>query len=142
MDSTISMAANGERRIDLDWVRIIAFALLIWYHVTSFYAAVTPHNQALSPRVYGWLVVPMLALSPWRLLPPLLLVTAVIVPPISFVTVQQWYGYRGSLVDFLGHYFTADNHFCRAGHCMPVPLPNPFRLWFALYLWTTSPSSG
>ena len=66
---------------------------------------------------------------------PLLLVTAVIVPPISFVTVQQWYGYRGSFLDFLGHYFMADNHFCQSGHCMPVPLPNPFHLWFVLYLW-------
>jgi glucan biosynthesis protein C len=164
--------ARGEepmdsRRIDLDWIRIIAFALLIWYHVTSFYAAITPHNQALSPRVYGWLVVPMLALSPWRLLIlfivsgaatrfmadkmkpsalcrtrtkrlllPLTFVTAIIVPPIAFVTVQQWYGYRGSFVDFLGHYFTADNHFCQAGHCMPVPLPNPFHLWFVRYLWS------
>jgi glucan biosynthesis protein C len=166
MDPIVSTSSNAERRIDLDWVRIIAFALLIWYHVTSFYAANTPHNQALSPRVYGWLVIPMLALSPWRLLilfivsgaatrfmadkmrprallgiraarllPPLMFVTVVIVPPISFVTVQQWYGYRGSLVDFLGHYFTADNHFCQAGHCMPVPVPNPFHLWFVLYLW-------
>ena len=166
MDSMASTTSNAERRIDLDWVRIIAFALLIWYHVTSFYAAVTPHNQALSPRVYGWLVIPMLALSPWRLLilfivsgtatrfmadkmtpktlrkartarllPPLLYVTAVIVPPISFVTVEQWYGYRGNLVEFLGHYFTADSHFCQAGHCMPVPFPNPFHLWFVLYLW-------
>src|SRR5277367_5062965 len=68
MDLIVSTTSNAGRRIDLDWVRIIAFALLIWYHVTSFYAAVTPHNQALSPRVYGWLIVPMLALSPWRLL--------------------------------------------------------------------------
>jgi glucans biosynthesis protein C len=166
MDSIVGTTPNTERRLDLDWVRIIAFALLIWYHVTSFYAAVTPHNQALSPRVYGWLLVPMLALSPWRLLilfivsgaatrfmadkmkpgalrrartarllPPLLFGMVVIVPPISFVTVQQWYGYQGNFLDFLGHYFTADNHFCQAGHCMPVPFPNPFHLWFVLYLW-------
>lgn len=167
MEAIVSTAPNHERRLDLDWVRIIAFALLIWYHVTSFYAAITPHNQALSPRVYDWLLVPMLALSPWRLLilfivsgaatrfmadkmkpgalrrtrsarllPPLLFVTAVIVPPIAYVTVQQWYGYQGNLFDFLGRYFTADNHICQAGHCMPVPFPNPFHLWFVLYLWS------
>jgi glucans biosynthesis protein C len=166
MDSKVSTTPNAERRLDLDWVRIIAFALLIWYHVTSFYAAITPHNQALSPRVYDWLVIPMLALSPWRLLilfivsgaatrfmadkmkpkalrrartarllPPLIFVTAIIVPPISFVTVEQWYGYQGNFLDFLGRYFTADNHFCQAGHCMPVPFPNPFHLWFVVYLW-------
>jgi glucan biosynthesis protein C len=166
MDPIASTTVNAERRIDLDWVRIIAFALLIWYHVTSFYAAITPHNQALSPRVYDWLVIPMLALSPWRLLilfivsgtatrfmadkmklrdlrkarsarllPPLLFVTAVIVPLIAFVTIEQWYGYQGSFLDFLKYYFTADNHFCKSGHCMPVPFPNPFHLWFVLYLW-------
>jgi glucans biosynthesis protein C len=166
MDTLGVSNPTAERRIDLDWVRIIAFALLIWYHVTSFYAAVTPHNQPLSPRVYGWLVVPMLALSPWRLLilfivsgaatrfmadkmkpralhrtraarllPPLIFVTAVMVPPIAFVTVEQWFGYHGSFLAFLPRYFTADNHFCQAGHCMPVPVPNPFHLWFVLYLW-------
>lgn len=166
MNPLLSASSTGERRIDLDWVRIIAFALLIWYHVTCFYAAITPHNQPLSPRTYGWLIVPMLALNPWRLLilftvsgaatrfmadkirpgalfrtrsarllPPLLFVTAVIVPPIAFVTVEQWFGYQGGFIAFLGRYFTADNHVCQAGHCVPVPLPNYAHLWFVCYLW-------
>src|SRR5580693_6770903 len=68
MNSLPGTRPTAERRIDLDWVRIIAFALLIWYHVACFYSAVTAHNQPLSPRTFGWLAVPMLALSPWRLL--------------------------------------------------------------------------
>jgi glucan biosynthesis protein C len=166
MNSLPGTSPTAERRIDLDWVRIIAFALLIWYHVACFYAAVTAHNQPLSPRVYGWLSVPMLALSPWRLLilfvvsgaatrfmadkmrpavlyrtrsarllPPVLFVTVVIAPPISFVAVEQWFGYHGSFIAFLGRYFTADHHFCQAGHCMPIPFPNYSHLWFAAYLW-------
>ncbi|HWW21658.1 MAG TPA: acyltransferase family protein [Steroidobacteraceae bacterium] len=166
MNAIIAATSNTERRLDLDWVRIIAFALLIGYHVACFYAAITPHNQPLSPRTYGWLIVPMLALSPWRLLilftvsgaatrfmadkmapgtlyktrsarllPPALLACVVIVPPIAFVTVEQWFGYHGSFIAFLGRYFSADNHFCRAGQCMPLPLPNPFHLWFVCYLW-------
>jgi glucan biosynthesis protein C len=150
-----------ERRIDLDWVRIIAFALLIGYHVACFYGAMTPHNQPLSPRTYGWLAVPMLALNPWRLLilfivsgaatrfmadkmrpgalyrtrsarlvPPLLFVTVVLVPPITFVSVEQWFGYRGSFVGFLGHYFTNDQ---AIGY--PLPMPNYSYLWFVGYLW-------
>jgi hypothetical protein len=70
-----------------------------------------------------------------RLLPPLLFVTAVIVPPIAYVTVEQWFGYQGGFIAFLGRYFTADNHFCQSGHCMPVPLPNYAHLWFVCYLW-------
>jgi hypothetical protein len=59
---------SPERRTDLDWVRIIAFGLLIFYHVACFYWSGIPHDQALSPRTVPWLIVPMLALNPWRLL--------------------------------------------------------------------------
>lgn len=31
--STPQQASNSERRIDLDWVRVLAFGLLIFYHV-------------------------------------------------------------------------------------------------------------
>lgn len=65
---TTTFSPDAERRIDLDWVRIIAFGLLIFYHVACFYWPGTPHNQALSPRGIPWLIVPMLALNPWRLL--------------------------------------------------------------------------
>jgi peptidoglycan/LPS O-acetylase OafA/YrhL len=68
MTTIVTTAPNAERRTDLDWVRIIAFGLLIFYHVACFYWPGTPHNQALSPRGVPWLIVPMLAVNPWRLL--------------------------------------------------------------------------
>lgn len=68
MSTTLPTTPSAERRIDLDWVRIIAFGLLIFYHVACFYWPGTPHNQALSPRGLPWMIVPMLALNPWRLL--------------------------------------------------------------------------
>lgn len=37
--STPQQASNPERRIDLDRVRILAFALLIFYHVGMLYVS-------------------------------------------------------------------------------------------------------
>jgi len=65
---TISQSADftlrPERRIDLDWVRISAFGLLIFYHVGMLYVSwgfhiKSAHRIALEPL--------MLVLNPWRL---------------------------------------------------------------------------
>jgi hypothetical protein len=61
-------APQDSRRTDLDWLRIAAFGLLILYHVGVFYAPGPSAVGAWSPRVLPWLIVPMLALNPWRLL--------------------------------------------------------------------------
>lgn len=37
--STPQQASNPERRIDLDWVRILAFGLLIFYHLGMLYVS-------------------------------------------------------------------------------------------------------
>jgi len=68
MTSTPANLSGGARRTDLDWIRIAAFGLLILYHVGVFYAPGPTAVGAWSPRVLHWLVVPMLALNPWRLL--------------------------------------------------------------------------
>src|ERR1700742_1689511 len=55
-----------NRRTDLDWVRIIAFGLLILYHIGMFYV---PWDwDVKSPRIVEWLQIPMQLTSPWRLL--------------------------------------------------------------------------
>src|SRR3954470_125398 len=65
MQQTLSQPAAGERRTDLDWVRIAAFGLLILYHVGMFYV---PWDwDAKSPRIVPWLQIPMQLTSPWRL---------------------------------------------------------------------------
>jgi glucans biosynthesis protein C len=62
------LAAQDVRRTDLDWVRIGAFLLLIFYHVGVFYAPGPTAVGATSPRLLPWLVIPMLMVNPWRLL--------------------------------------------------------------------------
>src|SRR6267142_290640 len=58
-------AEAAQRRIDLDWVRIAAFGLLIFYHVGMLYVSWGFHIKsahrltALEPL--------MLLLNPWRL---------------------------------------------------------------------------
>jgi glucans biosynthesis protein C len=61
-------AEISSRRFDLDWVRIGAFGLLIFYHVGVFYAPGPTAVGATSPRTLPWLLIPMLMVNPWRLL--------------------------------------------------------------------------
>jgi glucan biosynthesis protein C len=65
---TDSFFERNGRRTDLDWVRIGAFALLIFYHIGVFYAPGPTAVGAISPRPLPWLVVPMALVNPWRLL--------------------------------------------------------------------------
>ncbi|MFX7878633.1 hypothetical protein ABTK13_20425, partial [Acinetobacter baumannii] len=53
------------RRIDLDWIRIAAFGLLILYHVGMLYVT-WPFHVKSSHRLAA-LEPFMLALNPWRL---------------------------------------------------------------------------
>jgi glucan biosynthesis protein C len=62
------LAVQDVRRTDLDWVRIGAFALLIFYHIGVFYAPGPTAVGAISPRPLPWLVIPMVLVNPWRLL--------------------------------------------------------------------------
>jgi glucans biosynthesis protein C len=62
------LAARDVRRTDLDWVRIGAFLLLIFYHVGVFYAPGPTAVGATSPRPLPWLVIPMVLVNPWRML--------------------------------------------------------------------------
>jgi glucan biosynthesis protein C len=62
------LAAQDVRRADLDWVRIGAFLLLIFYHVGVFYAPGPTAVGATSPRPLPWLVIPMVLVNPWRML--------------------------------------------------------------------------
>ncbi|MFX0556433.1 acyltransferase family protein [Maribacter sp. CXY002] len=53
------------RRYDLDWLRIIVFALLIFYHVGMFFVPWGWHIK--NNHTYEWLKWPMLFLNQWRL---------------------------------------------------------------------------
>lgn len=54
-----------RRRYDLDWLRVIAFGLLIFYHVGMYYVTWGWHIK--SPYASDFLEPAMMLLNPWRL---------------------------------------------------------------------------
>ena len=152
-------ATLGARRYDLDWVRICAFGLLIFYHVGMYYVTWGWHVK--SPYASHTIEPLMLLTNPWRLsllflvsgvatayllpkatgflrqrsirlLIPLVFGMAVIVPPQSYLEVVEKVAYQGSYLEFLKLYFTAYHGFCRED-CLILPTYN--HLWFVAYLW-------
>jgi hypothetical protein len=169
---TISQSADfalrSERRIDLDWVRISAFGLLIFYHVGMLYVSwgfhiKSAHRIALEPL--------MLVLNPWRLgllflvsgvatrfmlrkysllpqlrsrsarlLIPLVFGMLVVVPPQAYEQVVEALGYPAGFVDFyLRHYLAFGSQFCPKP-CIVMPTWN--HLWFVVYLWVYTVALG
>ncbi|WP_298310784.1 acyltransferase family protein [uncultured Aquimarina sp.] len=53
------------RRYDLDWLRVIVFGLLIFYHVGMFFVPWGWHIK--NNVIYDWIRWPMLFLNQWRL---------------------------------------------------------------------------
>jgi hypothetical protein len=155
----------SERRIDLDWVRIAAFGLLILYHVGMLYVSWGFHIKSVHRLV--WLEPLMLAVNPWRLsllflvsgvatrfmlskydrfaffgarsarlLIPLIFGMLVVVPPQSYDQVVESLGYPQGFIDFyVGHYLAFALQFC-PGPCILLPTWN--HLWFVAYLWVYS----
>ena len=153
---------GSNRLFFLDWVRIIAFFLLIAYHVGMYYvtwdwhvkspfasAAIEPFMQMSSPWRLGLLfLVSGVASSAMlakmgagafmrrrsvRLLLPLVFGMMVVVPPQPYFEVVEKFAYQGSYGDFLGLYFKAYDGFCTASGCLKLPTWN--HLWFVAYLW-------
>ena len=152
----------GERRYDLDWVRIGAFMLLILYHVGMYYVTWDWHVK--SPHASHDIEPLMMLTSPWRLsllflvsgvatgyllarqgtrrflgqrstrlLIPLAFGMLVIVPPQSYLEVVEKLGYSGSFAEFYRLYITGFHGFCRGSDCLIMPTWN--HLWFVAYLW-------
>lgn len=153
----------AQRLYFLDWLRILAFALLILYHVGMYYVSWGWHIKSVhaSEALIPW----MLLSAPWRLsllfllagaaismflagrgsqgflkarakrlLVPLLFGMLVVVPPQAWLEVVHKYGYEGSFAAFMLRYLSADGSFCSAnGECLILPTWN--HLWFVAYLW-------
>ncbi len=157
-----SATITVRRRPDLDWIRVGAFGLLIFYHVGMAFVTWDWHVKTAhpSPALEPFMVL----LNPWRLsllffvsgcatrfmadrlAPralararlirlglPLLFGILVVVPPQSWVQVQE-HGYRLGYLAFYGRYLMADHSFCDAHGCLLVPTWN--HLWFLAYLLT------
>ena len=153
---------HNNRLYFLDWVRIIAFLVLILYHVGMYYVSWDWHVK--SPHAGNAIEPLMMLSSPWRLsllflisgvaasfmlakvgamrfmrqrsvrlLVPLVFGMFVIVPPQAYFEVVEKVAYQGSYGDFMGLYVTGYGGFCRAADCLDMPTWN--HLWFVAYLW-------
>jgi glucan biosynthesis protein C len=161
MTSSLQASPPSTRLYFLDWVRILAFFLLILYHVGMYY--VTWDWSVKSPDAGKGIEPFMMLSSPWRLgllflvsgvasgcmlvrtsarafvrtrssrlLWPLLFGMLVIVPPQPYLEVVEKLGYDGGFVRFMGLYLRAYHGFCQDG-CLILPTWN--HLWFVAYLW-------
>jgi hypothetical protein len=163
-------AQSSDRRVDLDWVRIGAFGLLIFYHVGMLYVSWQFHIKS-AHRIVA-LEPLMLVLNPWRLallflvsgaatrfmllkytmrlllrarsfrlLIPLIFGMLVIVPPQAYDQIAENLGYPAGFVDFYTrHYFAFAPQFCAPGPCILLPTWN--HLWFVAYLWVYTMALG
>ncbi|RQP22558.1 acyltransferase family protein [Piscinibacter terrae] len=155
---------DTARRHDLDWVRIIAFGLLIAYHTGMYYVTWDWHVK--SPFASHTLEPLMLLSSPWRLsllffvsgtatafmmrrgtqgfaasrtqrlLIPLVFGMLVVVMPQAYYEVVEKAGVDESMLSFWADYLRADPGYCVAGKCLTLPTWN--HLWFVAYLWVYS----
>ncbi len=158
------MTTAPQRLYFLDWLRIAAFFLLIFYHTGMYYVSWDWHVK--SPAA-GSAIEPLMLLSSpwrmsllflisgvasgcmlrklsgarflrqrsWRLLLPLAFGMLVIVPPQTYLEVVEKLGYAGSYTDFMRLYLGAYPGFCRED-CLDLPTWN--HLWFVAYLWCYS----
>ncbi len=152
-----------HRRHDLDWLRVIAFGLLVLYHVGMYYVSWDWHVKSPAASIAAEPF--MLLTSPWRmsllflisgvatafmferrpagllrhrsrqLLLPLLFGMAVIVPPQAYYQVVEQLpgGYNESYWAFYGKYLSGYHGFCDGDGCLRLPTWN--HLWFLPYLW-------
>ena len=153
-----------DRRHDLDWVRILAFALLVLYHVGMYYVSwdwhvKSPHaGPALEPLMLlssPWRLSLLFLVSgvasaflfertsgreflgtrSWRLLVPLVFGMLVVVPPQSYYEVVE--KLPGGYHDgYLA--FWARYLAADGGFCRDgdcLDLPTWNHLWFVAYLW-------
>jgi hypothetical protein len=159
-----------QRRVDLDWVRIGAFGLLIFYHVGMLYvswdfhvksahriAALEPLMLVLNPwrlallflisgaatrfMLRKYRVGPFLRARSSRLLIPLIFGMLVIVPPQAYEQIVESLGYPAGFLDFYAwHYLAFGSQFCGPGPCIVLPTWN--HLWFVAYLWVYTMALG
>jgi glucans biosynthesis protein C len=170
--SELAQAVEGvpqripSRHFGLDWLRIAAFLLLIFFHIGRYFS---PDPWLVrAPAPVGWVEWPMLALEPWRLallfavsgyashallarsgsvgtflkarshrlLLPLGFGLLLLVPPQTWIGLVGQHGYQGSLL----HFWKTDWLSFRMVD--GVAVPNGEHLWFIGYLWTYTMGLG
>ena len=147
----------SNRRYDLDWLRVIAFGLLIFYHVGMFYVSwgwhvksvyAGPAAEPLMLTVNPWRLALLFfisgvairfatdkAASIWRFFTsrlyrlglPILLGVVVIVAPQSYFELRQGGIIEPGYVEFWGNYLKLEQLF-------PMLTPTYNHLWYVVYL--------
>jgi glucans biosynthesis protein C len=162
MNISLAPSPTSPRRVDLDWIRIIAFALLIFYHIGMYYVTWDWHVK--SPRASEFIEPLMMLTSPWRLallflvsgaatsfmmdkisagklarsrswrlLIPLIFGMLVIVPPQSYYEVVEKLQYGDGYLAFWARYLAGHSTFVIDNKRLITPTWN--HLWFVVYLW-------
>lgn len=156
---TIETGASMNRHYGMDWLRIAAFALLIFYHIGMYFVWWDWHVKSAEP--VGWATLPMLATNSWRLpllfavagfasaavlgktggrlaflrsrsarlLIPLVFAMAVIVAPQPWVELMFKHGYTQNFWHFWAH------DYFRFAEIDGIAVPTWQHLWFVAYLW-------
>jgi glucan biosynthesis protein C len=156
---------DDSRQFFLDWVRILAFFVLIFYHVGMYYvtwdwhvksvnasSAIEPLMKLSAPWRLGLLFLVSGVASRWmlnkfsvgsfvrqrsaRLLIPLVFGMLVVTPPQAFIEAVEQAGYQGNYFGFMKLYLQAYHGFCDKDGCLDLPTWN--HLWFVPYLWLYS----
>jgi surface polysaccharide O-acyltransferase-like enzyme len=154
-------APPSARLVFLDWVRILAFFILVLYHVGMYYVSWDWHIKS---EFAGSALDPFLVLSaPWRLgllflvsgavshgmlqrlgarvflrrralrlLLPLLFGVLVVVPPQAYIEAVQDVGFDGGYARFMLLFVSGYGGFCDHDGCLFLPTWN--HLWFLPYL--------
>ncbi len=151
----------GPRKHFLDWLRVIAFGLLILFHVGALYA--TFDYNLKSPRISGAVDWALLTFSPWRmallflisgvasrflieklgaggfardrlrrLVPVILVGMFIVIPPQTYVElISKGVTQLGYLDFWLGEYLPADQTLVAP---LGKTMPTWDHLWFVVYL--------
>ncbi|WP_419149423.1 acyltransferase family protein [Pseudoalteromonas 'SMAR'] len=155
-----------NRRVELDWLRVIAFAVLIFYHTAMLYV---PNWEFHYKSAYTavWLEYLMLLLSPWRmlliwfisgvalryifdkqgactamlfrtplLLLPLLFGVWVVVPVQLYAEMQQNAGMTLGYVDFYKQFIDLNSPLFRQYQSGIWPHVDVNHLWYLRELWS------
>lgn len=153
---------NTGRQFGLDWLRIGAFGILIFYHIGMFFVPWGWHVKTAVP--IEWVQWPMMAVNPWRL--SLLFVISgvvsrallgklanpgafaasrswrLLIPLIAgmalFVAPQPWAELRdqGRIETGFLSFWLGD--YFEFGDSLGLVLPTWNHLWFVAYLWVYS----
>lgn len=155
-DIPANPSAAFTRRYDLDWLRIIAFALLILYHIGMFFVPwdwhvkstyANPEPRYLMLLLNPWRLGLLFFISgvairflsdklgagrfaldrTWRLLPVIVFGMIVVVMPQTWAELRQAGAIEEGLLEFWPRYLTS-------GRIAGVIVPTWNHLWYVVYL--------